>query len=89
MDAQALVAGLLGAGIGAAVCYWLVKRDWLGAVSALSIGAAALLGIVTEGNRPRAEHSAVFAASTSLILCFAVTLVIRARRLRKSSAAQD
>ena len=89
MDAQALVAGLLGAGIGAAVCYGLVKRDWLSAASALSIGAAALLSIVTEGNRSRAEHSAVFAASMSLILCFAVTLVIRARRHRKDSAAQS
>ena len=88
MDAQALVAALFGAAIGAAVCYFLVKRDWLGAGGVLSIGAAALLGIVTEGNHSRAEHSAVFAASISLVLCFAISAVLRARRLRKRSAAQ-
>jgi hypothetical protein len=80
MDARVLVAALFGTAIGAAVSYCLVKRDWLGAGGVLSIGAAALLGIVTEGNHSRAEHSAVFAASMSLIL--------RARRLRKRSAAQ-
>jgi hypothetical protein len=31
MDTKALIAGLFGAGIGAAVCYLLVGRDWLAA----------------------------------------------------------
>jgi hypothetical protein len=84
MDARALVSGLFGAGIGAAVCYRLVRRDWLGAGGVLSIGTAGMLGMVTAGNRSHAEHSAVFAGSICLILCFAITAAVRQRRLQSA-----
>jgi hypothetical protein len=88
MEVQALIAGVLGLGIGAAICYLLVRRDWLAATGALAVGATALLAIVTEGNRSHSEHSIVFAVSVSLILYFAVTAVIRQRRAR-SDKRQD
>jgi hypothetical protein len=82
MDVQALVAGLFGAGIGAGVCYLLVRRDWLAASGGLAIGAAALLSIIAEGDRSRGEHTVVFAVTMGLMLYFAVIAVVRQRRAR-------
>ncbi len=89
MDDQALAAGILGAAIGAAVCYGLVRRDWLGASGLAAIGAAALLSTITEGNRSHAEHSVVFAVTMALLLYFGVTAVVRRRRFPKRPASRD
>jgi hypothetical protein len=57
-----------------------LPHDWLTASGSLAIGAAALLGVITEGNRSRSEHSIVFAVSMTLALYFVVTAVVRQRR---------
>jgi len=87
MDAQALVAALVGAATWAAVCYRAGKREWWAASGLLAIGAAALLSIVTEGNRSHFEHSVVFYVSVSLILWFAIAVVVHQARIRRRDRA--
>jgi hypothetical protein len=59
MGGRALCAGLLGAALGAAACYRVTKRDWWTLNGVLSIGAALMLGVVTEGSSSREEHEIV------------------------------
>jgi hypothetical protein len=72
VDSRALIAAIFGAVIGAAVAYRVVKRQWWQASAMSAAGAAALLGIVTEGNRSRPEHNVVFAVELVLLGYFAV-----------------
>jgi hypothetical protein len=85
MDAQALVAALVGATTAAAVCYRAGKREWWAASGLLAIGAAALLNAVTEGNRSHFEHSVVFSISLSLLLWFAIAVGVHHSRIRRRS----
>ena len=82
MDSRALIAALFGAAFGAAVAYRIVRRQWWDASGICALGTAALLGIVTEGNKSRLEHNVVFAVELVLLACFAVAVRagIRARR---------
>jgi hypothetical protein len=89
MDAKALVAALAGTAIGAAVCYRLAKREWWAVSSVLAIGAAGLLGIVTEGNNSHVEHSVVFYVSVSLILWFTIAFFVHQAGVRRRSRSRD
>jgi hypothetical protein len=72
MDGRALCAGLLGAALGAAACYRVTKRDWWTLNGVLSIGAALMLGVVTEGSSSREEHEIVTVIMLGLLANFCV-----------------
>ena len=82
VDSRALIEAIFGAVIGAAVAYWVVKRQWWRASAMSAFGTVVLLGIVTEGNRSRPERNVVRAVELVLLGYFAVAARagMRARR---------
>jgi hypothetical protein len=83
MDGRALCAGLLGAALGAAACYRVTKRDWWTLNGVLSIGAALMLGVVTEGSSSREEHEIVTVIMLGLLANFFVAASVRERHNRR------
>jgi hypothetical protein len=82
LDSRALLAATVAAIYGAVVAQWAGQRQWWKASGVFAFGVGMLLNIVTEGNKSRAEHNAVFAASLVLLTYFliAVTADRRAQR---------
>jgi hypothetical protein len=89
MNSTAVVAGIFGIAIGGAAIYRTTKRDWWTLNGVLSIGAAGLLGLVTEGNPSRAEHDIVFAITMTLFLNFAIAAGARQRQARRRRRHQE
>jgi hypothetical protein len=54
-----------------------------------AIGAAYLLGTMTEGNSSHFEHSVVFYVEMSLILWFAVAGFVHQAGVRRRSRSRD
>jgi hypothetical protein len=84
VDSTALLTGIFGAAMGAAVCYRVVKHQWWKAVGVIAIGSASLLNIVTEGVTSHAERRARFVATMILLACFAIAAVLDARARRRT-----
>jgi len=84
-----LLAGLLGAAVGAGTCSWIARRRRLRASGLAAIGTAALLNVSAAGNRSHAEHQVVFAASVVLIGCFLFAALATARRPRLSDPEEE
>jgi hypothetical protein len=89
MNAQALEAALMGATMGAAVCYLAIKRGWWAASGMLAMGAAVLLAIVTQGHISHLGHSVVFYVAMGLILWFAIAFFMHQARVRRRSGSRD
>ena len=89
MNAQALEAALIGATMGAAVCYQAIKRGWWAASGMLAMGAAVLLGVVTQGHIRHLGHSVVFYVAMSLILWSAVASFMHQARVRRRSGFRN
>lgn len=88
MDDQALIAAVFGTAIGAGACYLFLRRDWLATGGLLAIGAASVLGVITEGNRSHAEHTVVFVVTMGLIVCYGVSVGVRQRRVHKRPSSR-
>lgn len=81
MDSRAAIAALAGVLFGAAVGVCVGRRAWRDASAFGALGAAVVLGVVTEGNHSRLEHDVVSAVQLALIGC---GLAARAgRRIRR------
>jgi hypothetical protein len=80
MDSEVLLAGLLGAALGAAICRQLMKREPWAASGSAAIGGAGLLLLATEGNRSHVEHVIVFVVELALWLYFVMAIASRKRR---------
>jgi lysylphosphatidylglycerol synthetase-like protein (DUF2156 family) len=87
MDGPALGTGLFGILVGAAALYQVTKRRWWALVGIVSIGAAGMLSLVTEGPRPHDERAAVSVAEAALLFSFLVAAIVQSRQARRKSAA--
>jgi hypothetical protein len=84
LDSKALLAAVIGAGMGAGVTYWTGQRHWRKASGVFALGAECLLNVVTEGNKSRAEHNVVFATSL-LLLAYSLFVVVADRRAQRGA----
>jgi uncharacterized membrane protein len=87
MDGPALGTGLFGILVGAGACYLVMTRRWLALICIVSIGAAGMLSLVTEGPRPHEERTAVSAAVYALLFIFLVAVIVQQLRARRHGAA--
>jgi hypothetical protein len=87
MDRTALITGLFGVAIGAGALYHVMKRNWWGLTGFLSIGAAVMLSLVTDGLRPPDERIAVSAVEAALIVSFTAACTVQLRHVRRRGAA--
>jgi uncharacterized membrane protein len=87
MDGPALGTGLFGILVGAGACYLAMTRRWLAVICIVSIGAAGMLSMVTEGPRPHDERTAVSAAVYALLFICLVAVIVQQFQARRKSAA--
>ena len=84
LDSAALLAATFAAIYGAVVTYLAGQRQWWMASGVFAFGVGTLLNIVTEGNKSRAEHNAVFATSLVLLAYFLIAVTAGRRAQRRA-----
>jgi hypothetical protein len=89
MNGPALGTGVFGILIGAGALYHVMKRRWWALTGLLSLGAAGMLSMVTEGPRPPDERTAVRAVLAALLFSFTVAAIFHSRQDRRSRPTPD